>query len=386
MVIDVPSPNETSQGAHATAGRRDFLVACGGLAALAHWGRLPAVMPEAAGRERFLSARRHDGRHEAALVDATGRDLGVLGLPDRGHSFAIHAAGARAVAFGRQPGFFAQAFTLPDCRPDGLLPLPAGRHFFGHGTFSADATRLFATENDYEAGRGVLGIYDARPGAQWQRLGEIDTHGIGPHEVVLADAGTLCVANGGLLTHPDYGKTALNLADMRPSLAYLDASDGSLLELVTLPPALFQLSIRHLAVDAAGAVWFACQHEGPASQQPPLLGRHRRGGSADLFVGPATVQRGLRNYLGSIAIDAQHGLVATSSPVGGSVAFWDAADGRCLGALPHADGCGVAPLRDGRFLISDGSGAIIIAGPGTEPRPLLRGSRELAWDNHLRRA
>src|SRR5690606_25223539 len=176
------------------------------------------------------------------------------------------------------PGFFALAFSLRDGALLGSLALPADRHFFGHGVFSADGSRLFATENDFDQGRGVIGIYDERPGAQWQRLGEFDTGGIGPHEMVLLpDQRTLCVANGGLLTHPDYDKTPLNLSTMRPSLAYLDAQDGRLLGNVTLPAELFQLSIRHLAVDHAGAVWFACQHQGPASEQPQLVGRHRPG-------------------------------------------------------------------------------------------------------------
>ncbi len=363
--------------------RRSFLAICAGMASVAGARGLHACA--AASPARFLAARRFGGRYEAALIDQRGHDLAVAALPDRGHSFAIDAAGSRAVAFGRQPGFFAQAFSLTDGAPQGLLPLPEGRHYFGHGVFSLDATRLYATENDYEAGRGVLGVYDARSGAGWQRLTEFDTAGIGPHEVVLMpDGRTLCVANGGLLTHPDFGKTSLNLTTMRPSLVYLDAADGRLLEKVELPPALFQLSIRHLVVDAAGAVWFACQHEGPATQQPPLVGRHRRGAAPELFSGPPQVLRSLRNYLGSIAIDTERGIVATSSPVGGHIAYWSTADGRCLGATARADGCGIASLGTARFLISDGYGAMLEAGPGSDEHLLVAGSRELSWDNHLR--
>jgi hypothetical protein len=368
------------------AGRRDFLAGCAGLIAAPFTpGAFAGITADAGAR--FLSARQLGHRHEAVLLDPRGRDLAALGLPDRGHSFAVDTARARAVIFGRQPGFYAQEFTLPDCRPGATLPLPADRHFFGHGVFCADGTRLFATENDFEAGRGVLGVYAAHAGAAWTRLGEFDTGGIGPHEVVLLpDGATLCVANGGLLTHPDYGKTPLNLATMRPSLAYIDAADGRLLESVQLHPSLFQLSIRHLAVDATGAVWFACQHQGPATEQPPLLGRHRRGAAPQLLAGPPQVQRELRNYVGSIAIDADAGIVATSSPVGGSVAFWDATHGQCLGSARQPDGCGVAALGNAEFIVSDGSGSLVAVRPDGEARRLLAGSAELAWDNHLRRA
>ena len=366
--------------------RRDLLATGAGLSLLALAGPRAAL----AGRDgapgaRFLSARRHDSRHEAVVLDAQGHDLAVRALPDRGHSFAIDAAHQRAVVFGRQPGFFALAFDLRDGANLGELPLPADRHFFGHGVFSTDGMRLFATENDFESGRGVLGVYDARPGAGWARLGEIDTGGIGPHEVVLLpDGETLCVANGGLLIHPDYGKDPLNLATMESSLACVHSRDGRLLERHVLAPELFQLSIRHLALDATGAVWFACQHQGPASEQPPLLGRFRRGEAPQLLSAPRPMQRELRNYIGSIAIDAQ-GRIATSSPVGGQVAFWDAASGECLGLTARPDGCGVCPLDDGRFLLSDGFGALVAAAPGHPATPLLAAERSLSWDNHLRR-
>jgi hypothetical protein len=150
----------------ATAGttRRSVLAGMAAMAVAARTAPAAAVMPQES--LRFLAARRHDNRYEAALIDARAHDLAVLPLPDRGHSFAIDAAAGRAVVFGRQPGFFALAMSLADGRALGELQLPQDRHFFGHGTFSADGTRLYATENDFEAGRGVVGIYDARPGAR----------------------------------------------------------------------------------------------------------------------------------------------------------------------------------------------------------------------------
>src|SRR5690606_23793340 len=133
----------------------------------------------------YLAARRRAGHHEAVVLDVEGREARVLPMPARGHSFAIDAARQRAVAFGRQPGYFALAFDLRGLSAPVALEPAAGRHFFGHGAYSADGRLLFATENDYEAGQGVLGVYDAGPGGAYRRLGEISTGGIGPHEVVL---------------------------------------------------------------------------------------------------------------------------------------------------------------------------------------------------------
>ena len=335
----------------------------------------------------YLSARKRGGRDEAVLLDETGRDRLVVPMPARGHSFAIDPAGGRAVVFGRQPGFFALAFSLRGAGGPQALPMHDERHFFGHGAYLDGGRLLAATENDFEAGRGVLGLYDASAGGAYRRVGEFDTGGIGPHEVVLMpDGKTLCVANGGILTHPDYGKLELNLDTMRPSLAYIDAASGELLERHELAPELHRLSIRHLALAADGSVWFGCQYMGPAADRPALVGRHRRGGRLELFAGPEPVLRQMRNYVGSVSVDAAGAVVATSSPVGGQVIYWEAASGRCLGTTALADGCGVAPAAPGGFLVSSGTGAMLrVDAAGQEQDRVLPPARELAWDNHFRK-
>src|SRR3546814_20954963 len=134
------------------------------------------------------------------------------------------------------------AFDTAGKRPPQQLAVAPGRHFFGHGVFSPEGRLMLATENDYETGCGVLGIYDAGAGGAYRRIGEFSTYGVGPHEVVLMpDGRTLCVANGGILTHPDYGKLQLNANDMQPSLAYIDMHSGTFQEQVFLAAALTPL-------------------------------------------------------------------------------------------------------------------------------------------------
>jgi len=392
MAIDAMNPTR----------RRVLSLAAGGWAGSLLWRSASAQTPA---RANYLAARKRNGRFEAVVLDAVGRDLQVIALPARGHSFAIDPQHRRAVVFARQAGFFATVFDLagegsptsaPNPAPRTITPAP-GRHFYGHGVYVNDGRVLVATENDFEAERGVLGLYDATPQGNYRRIGEYDTGGIGPHEVIVmpevrtqtrTQARTLCVANGGILTHPDYGKLALNLADMAPSLAYIDADTGALLEQHSLPPELHRLSIRHLTLDASGHVWFGCQYMGQASDRPPLVGRHRRGQPLELFSAPDAIQHSLKNYIGSVAADATGRVIATSSPVGGHVAYWDAASGRSLGATPLFDGCGVAPVfapkpGDG-FLLTSGQGRLLAAGPHSAPRTLHAPTAGLSWDNHFR--
>lgn len=58
---------------------------------------------------------------------------------------------------------------------------------------------------------------------------------------------------------------------MAPSITYIDIATGDRLEQVSLKPELHQLSIRHMAEDARGRIWFGGQFEGgarPVSRSP----------------------------------------------------------------------------------------------------------------------
>ena len=318
------------------------------------------------------------GSYGAALITETGRLIASIDLPDRGHDVTYSPVLGRAVVFARQPGTFALVFD-PEGRAAPLtIPSIEGRHFFGHGVFSPDGALLYATENDFDAARGVIGIYDV--GAGYARLGEFDTHGVGPHEILLMPDGvTFAVANGGIETHPDYGRTELNLNTMQPSVVFLDRRDGSLLGQLSLDATLHQLSIRHMAVDARNRVWFGCQFRGAAAVTPQLVGYATMDGDIRLIELPPDTLRDLRNYVGSVARSADGSLIAVSSPEGDTVLAIDAdtATPKLTAAL--RSGCGIAPSGSG-FIASSGLGETVgIAGSSASVQHF-----ELGFDNHLR--
>ncbi|WP_341365551.1 DUF1513 domain-containing protein [Yoonia sp. BS5-3] len=354
----------------AATGRRQFL---GGLLAA---GLAPRPTWADAGSPTFLSAAAtSDGRY---LLCGIGADLTIRfrrPLPDRGHAAAAHPTRPEAVAFARRPGTFAIVIDCMTGTERAILTAPEGRHFYGHGVFSEDGSLLFTTENDYEAGRGRIGIWDANAG--YARLDEWDSGGIGPHDIKrLPGSDVLVVANGGIDTHPETGRTKLNIPTMAPNLAYI--ADGALLETAQLAPDLHKNSIRHLALDAQGTVAFGMQWQGDGVVSA-LVGTHRQGAPMTLMEAPQPDIRNMEGYIGSIAMGADGRTIAVTSPRGGLLHLYDAASKQLIKAEALADICGVATLGPA-FAVTSGTGAL----RQTDGQQTI-GSRQanLQWDNHL---
>tara|TARA_R110002020_G_scaffold11340_18_gene42778 strand:+ start:2043 stop:3134 length:1092 start_codon:yes stop_codon:yes gene_type:complete len=320
-----------------------------------------------------------DGAYGAVLLGEAGELIASIALPDRGHDVTISAAAGRGVVFARQPGTFAVVFDPAGREAPVTLTSVAGRHFFGHGVFSPDGRLLYATESDFEAAQGVVGIFDATDG--YRRIGEFPTFGTGPHEMLLMPDGvTLVVANGGIETHPDYGRAELNLETMDPSVVFIDRRDGRLVGQLRLEAGLHQLSIRHMAIDGRGRVWFGCQFKGAPSESPQLVGYASMDGDIALIELPPDTLAGLRNYVGSVAVSADGGTLAVSSPQGDRLVAIDVEGRRPILVETLRNGCGLAPDGAG-FVASSGLGELIgIAGA---ERPARR--FDFQFDNHMLR-
>lgn len=363
-----------------TLDRRGLLLGAAGAAAVF---ALPRGMTEAAAKALepglFAAARKDDrGTFSAALFSLNGGDVRAVELPERGHDIALRPGTTEWVAFARRPGRFGVAVPAGNRAPIWFQAKP-DRHFFGHGVFSADGKLLYTTENDYAQAQGMIGVRDATAG--YKQVGEFSAQGMEPHDIaLLADGRTMVIANGGIRTHPDAGPAELNLADMRPSLVYVDVESGDLLEEQVLPQNLHQLSIRHLAIAAQDLVVFGCQYRGPEADEPALIGFHRRGEQPFLAPAPGPTQTALKNYIGSIAADASGTVVAASAPKGGVITYWDATARRFLGTCALNDGCGIAPTRHrASFLLTSGEGWLATGDP---MGVLEREASSFSWDNH----
>jgi hypothetical protein len=138
-----------------------------------------------------------------------------------------------------------------------------------------------------------------------------------------------------------------------------------------------------MALDGQGRAWVGGQFEGPETDQPPLVGIFSRDEAPILTEIPTGIASGLQNYIGSVTANASGDVIATSAPRGGQTLFWKAGTGAFLGAEAIADGCGVAPIEQGSFLISDGNGALSLVSDPAQPAEILARPPGISWDNHM---
>jgi hypothetical protein len=356
--------------------RRDFLRAAGAgfLATLS-----PRVFAATLATDAVFATafQKRDGSYGAAILSEEGKLLRSIDLPDRGHDITYDPVSRRSVVFARQPGTFAVVFDHAGGTGPITVASTEGRHFYGHGAFSQDGMLLYATENDFDNAAGMVGVYDAHD--NFRRVGEFPTHGVGPHELILlGDGRTLAICNGGIETHPDFGRAKLNVATMKPNFAVIDRLTGDLLERHELPPDLHQLSIRHMAMDQAGTIWFGCQHEGSSSERPQLVGTAKRGRALKLLEMPPEVLGGFRNYIGSVAANPSAGTVGVSSPQGNCYAIIEAATGKIVATQDLTEVCGIAPDNAGYFATT-GVGDLVPQVGSARRDP------DYVWDNHMLR-
>jgi len=363
--------------------RRHFLRAAGGFGLAAPAASLQAAVPD---HLVFGSAVR-SGRHTVIGFDETGRNRFAVSLPGRGHGFAVSAE--VAVVFGRRPGRWAVAFERRTGRAIATLCSARHRHFQGHGVFARNARLLFATENDYERHRGVIGIYDAANG--FRRIGECETGGIGPHEIIRRpDNGRLIVANGGRATHPDMPRVVLNPGGVHASIVEIDPMTTKWSGRWILPAAFQGVSLRHLAAAADGTIVFGCQAGGAMHPNRPMAGmihvpkngKTQRG--LEFLQQDRTVAAALRGYVGSVAVDTANTVAAASSPRGNAAVFWYLETGKRFFVVRVPDVCGLAPARaPGCFIASTGMGYLVAINTASGKVQHIHHTNSVRWDNHL---
>ncbi len=307
--------------------------------------------------------------------------LAKIRLPARGHATCVSPSGEKSVLVGRRPATWMVAMerSFDTLRPR-WITVQEERHFLGHAVFSQDEKFLYATENSYQEGRGVIGVYRT---VDYQRIGELASGGIGPHELrLMPDGKQLMVANGGILTHSSRPREKLNLDRMQPNLSRIELSTGRITGQWYLGDRL--LSIRHLDIDAQGDVWVGCQYQATLLDPIPLVARLRRQSNLEVVQATPNQWRKLNGYCGSVACHPALPLVAVSSPRGDHILFWHIDDRELYGMVKIRDVCGIAmPADRAECLASNGKGELYSVSLDKSLEIRLIRHSPLKWDNHL---
>lgn len=362
--------------------RRQFL----GMLAAA--GFAPVLRAQAtAPHEYWVSAQgNRSARYALTSFDANGNRMVSALSGFRGHGTVQHALHPSSVImFSRRPGTEAIDVDIQNGYLNRRFNTAKNRCFTGHGCFSKDGRLLYTCEADTNTGDGKIAVRDA---LDYRQLDEIDTHGIGPHQLMLMPDGyTLAVANGGILTRAETGRKKLNLDTMQSSLAYIDTRNGRLSDqlFVAEPKA----SIRHLDVAHDGSVVIAMQVQRKAMQHQgtvPLAGVHRRGTDIRLLTDQQTVIQHMNDYAGSVAVNNVTRVAGFTSPKGNLAVFWNIDSGLLAGYHQMIDVCGLTVSADqSQFVLSNSFGSLRSLDARTleENRAARKQFADTQWDNHM---
>jgi len=365
--------------------RRGLLAAGAGLAGVSlarHFG-----LGTGPARGSLLLSATDDGarRHHVSGIDLSSGIRFSTPVEQRCHEIVPDPVrSGRAIVVARRPGTLLFDLDLASGEIVRKVASPADRHVYGHACFTQSGGLLYVPENDFEHARGVVAVYDGR---DLKRLGEMPSHGIGPHAIALRpDDDTLVVANGGIHTHPDHDRRPLNLDTMDPSLAYVSAASGRLLESHRLAD--HRAGIRHISVAADGEVAVAMQYEGMVAHAGslPLLAYRPESSELRTADAPEDVQRAMHAYAASVCLDASRSTAGITCPRGRLVAFYDLSSGELRKTLPIRDAGGILLDRGGRhFLVSTGFGELHRIDAATLEQTTGSPIRfeHLRFDNHL---
>ncbi|SDS30059.1 hypothetical protein SAMN05216198_1644 [Halopseudomonas litoralis] len=321
--------------------------------------------------------------HFIVAANSAGQQLFRIPVVERCHSGCLHPRGNQAVIISRRPGLNLYVINMLEGTLEAKVEAGEGFHFYGHGVFSEDGSRFYATANHYSSGAGHIRVYAADEG--YRHLHDFPVGGMDPHELRLhPDGERLVVAMGGIKTHPDYGRIKLNVETMQPALVMMDRESGEVLQRCT--PSHHQLSCHHLDISRDGIVIAGYQFEGPKWEAPPLIARlDTDSGEFSEIALTEQEQAKLSNYTASVAINSRYGVAAITAPRGNCVMLLDYRSGQPMGLVSVPDPGGVLAEPDGNFVVSSGHGGLYrIQTTGAKPELISR--HALRWDNHLTRA
>jgi hypothetical protein len=357
--------------------RHCLLVAAGSAFLPSAWAEAPR--PAA----RLVAAWEANNHYWVGLIaveDNIWSSQPSVSVPTRPHALLVEQGGT-VLAVARRPGDWLLRWRPGTTQAQQWHWIAGDRRFNGHAIACANGAHIWTTETDLDTAQGLLGVREAR---SLEKTDEWATHGMDPHEVLVLPeqlgvfpAGTLLVANGGIPTLPETGRSKRHLDRMDASLVALSPKDGERLGQWRLADP--YLSIRHLAWDSRyKRLGIALQAEHPAPEErwrAPVLAVW----DGERLI-PTAEPSDLRGYGGAVAASPGGGFLI-GCPRANVVAAFDS-QARWSHNLALPDACAVAVSADQWW--AAGSTGVLHAGPDrNSPTLLARASTTVPrWDNH----
>lgn len=263
----------------------------------------------------------------------------AVDLPTRPHGL-MHLQGDEYLVIARRPGDWMMRLNIRTGDVSRTWQ-DADRQLNGHS--AVYGKHVYTTETDMLGGSGVLAMRDK---ITLELLDVWPTHGHDPHEMLVLPNGGLgiaepflLVANGGIQTHADMGRTQLNLNQMDSSLVALKPTTGELLKQWVLDDP--QLSLRHMALHTDGVVGIAMQaHHGSVSRknEAPVLALLSEQG---LRTAPESA--GMKGYAGDIVATPQGFVISCTKS---NAALHVSVSGQSLEKFAASSACALAAKAD----------------------------------------
>lgn len=348
-------------------------------------GPPPAPPPQSMARQGIIYAgskvRKRTGEdlgHYLIGVDLDNNSVDEIDFAFFAHGFAPNPVDPRRGVWFEKLGPGCCLVDMVDKRVERAIVATKGRHFYGHGAYAKDGSKLYSVESHLETFDGAIVVRD---GKTFEPLGEFPSAGLRPHDCLLIDDGkTLAITNGGSLD----GDTAEHGL---PNVAFIDIDSTKVLERLTFDTP--RINAGHLAItDSRDVVCISAPREGlPRNALGGVTMRTGKGPFTTMKE-PAAVTARMHGEALSTSVHEATGVVGVTHPDGNMITFWNLKTKKLIKKMELVGPRGICQTLDhSRFVISYDPGRVALVTPATlevvpssELKTKVSGSHLFPWD------
>ncbi len=289
------------------------------------------------GGGRFVDPGNGKVRNVFSVVDLDAGKTSLLDVDFLPHGIHLHPDQPNRLAVFEKKGPHACEIDLANLRITRVIKTDEKRHFYGHGSYSADNKLLYCTETYLDGYDGIIAVRDSDT---HEYLGEFPTYGKEPHECKLIDNGNvLVVTNGG-------GR----MNDEPASVTYIDVKSEKLLDKVLLTNP--DLNTGHMAIgDDGSLVVVSAPRAGLDNSSLGGVSIRPSGESMQTIASPVDVTKRMKGEALSVVIHDKQRIAAVTHPDGDMVTFWQIDKRQLLHTIPLPRPRGVSISTDGKFFL-----------------------------------